>query len=50
MTQAAVLASSRDLICEITLNRPENRNSMAPELLQAFQTVIDQVKTDREIR
>lgn len=50
MTEAAVLASSRDLICEITLNRPDSRNAMAPELLQTFQVVIDQVKADREIR
>ncbi|MDP1691925.1 MAG: enoyl-CoA hydratase/isomerase family protein [Burkholderiaceae bacterium] len=50
MTEAAVLASTRDLVCEITLNRPDNRNAMAPEMLQAFQAVIDGVKADRAIR
>ncbi len=50
MSDAAVLVSRRDFVCEITLNRPEQRNSMAPELLEAFQQVIDRVKEDREIR
>lgn len=50
MTTAAVLVSTRDHVCEITLNRPDNRNAMAPELLQAFQGVIDAVKGDRGIR
>ena len=50
MNETAVLASTRNLICEITLNRPDNRNAMAPEMLQAFQGVIDRVKADREIR
>jgi enoyl-CoA hydratase/carnithine racemase len=45
-----VLHSTRNFVCEITLNRPDNRNAMAPELLQAFQEVIDRTKTDREIR
>jgi enoyl-CoA hydratase/carnithine racemase len=30
MTEAAVLVARRDAICEITLNRPEQRNAMAP--------------------
>jgi len=50
MSDNAVLVSRRDLVCEITLNRPEQRNAMAPELLGAFQQVIDRVKLDREIR
>ena len=50
MSDAAVLVSRRDLVCEITLNRPEHRNAMAPELLGPFQQVIDGVKLDREIR
>ncbi|MFZ2650805.1 MAG: enoyl-CoA hydratase/isomerase family protein [Burkholderiaceae bacterium] len=50
MTEAAVLVSTRNLVCEITLNRPDKRNAMTPELLQAFQAVIDSVKADREIR
>lgn len=50
MSDPAVLVSRRDLVCEITLNRPEHRNAMAPELLGPFQQVIDAVKLDREIR
>ncbi|WP_332824124.1 enoyl-CoA hydratase/isomerase family protein [Ramlibacter sp.] len=50
MTETAVLVSRRDLVCEITLNRPAHRNAMSPELLGPFQQVIDQVKADREIR
>lgn len=50
MADAAVIQSTRDLVCEITLNRPDNRNAMAPDLLQAFQEVIDGVKADRTIR
>ena len=50
MTEAAVLVSRRDLVCEITLNRPAHRNAMSPEMLGPFQQVIDQVKADRDIR
>lgn len=50
MTETAVLVSRRDLVCEITLNRPAHRNAMSPELLGPFQEVIDQVKADRDIR
>lgn len=50
MTDSAILVSRRDLVCEITLNRPEHRNAMSPELLGPFQAVIDRVKEDREIR
>jgi len=50
MTEPAVLVSRRDLVCEITLNRPAHRNGMSPEMLGPFQQVIDQVKTDRDIR
>ena len=50
MAQAAVLHEKRGFVCEVTLNRPDNRNAMAPELLQAFEAVIGEVKADREIR
>lgn len=50
MVQPAVLHATRDFVCEITLNRPDNRNAMAPELLEAFQRVIDEVKSDRSVR
>lgn len=50
MAEPAVLYSTRGLVCEITLNRPENRNAMAPELLEAFQEAIDRVRADRGVR
>lgn len=50
MTEPAVLTSTRDFVCTITLNRPDKRNAMAPEMLQAFQGVIDAVRADRDIR
>ncbi len=34
----------------ITLNRPDNRNSMTPELLDAFATASAAARADREIR
>lgn len=33
MTEAAVRVSRRDLVCEITLNRPAHRNAMSSEML-----------------
>ncbi|CAN5196303.1 crotonase/enoyl-CoA hydratase family protein [soil metagenome] len=50
MAEAAVLVTTRDLVCEITLNRPDHRNAMSPEMLAPFQQVIDRVKGDRDIR
>ncbi len=50
MSGAAVLVDRRGFVCEITLNRPEHRNAMSPEMLGPFQQVIDRVKEDREIR
>ena len=36
----AVLYERRDRIGVLTLNRPDNRNSMTPELLDAFATAV----------
>ncbi|WDP84629.1 MAG: enoyl-CoA hydratase/isomerase family protein [Desulfobacter sp.] len=37
-------------IAVITLNRPENRNSMDRETMPGFQKILGQVKQDRELR
>jgi len=37
-------------IGQITLNRPENRNSMDPEVMPAFLEVIERAKADRDLR
>jgi enoyl-CoA hydratase/carnithine racemase len=50
MTAAAVIQNARDFVCETTLNRPDYRNAMSPEMLGPFQQIIDQVKADRDIR
>jgi enoyl-CoA hydratase/carnithine racemase len=39
-----------DAIATITLNRPANRNSMTPELMQAFRTAVARAAADRALR
>lgn len=39
-----------DKIAVITLNRPENRNSMDPETMPAFKKILAQIQQDRELR
>ncbi|MCO4760208.1 MAG: enoyl-CoA hydratase/isomerase family protein [Myxococcales bacterium] len=46
----AVLYERRGHIGLITLNRPDNRNSMTPELLDAFAGAVSQAKADAELR
>ena len=46
----AVRYEARDRIGVITLDRPDNRNSMTPELLDAFAAASAQAAADREIR
>src|ERR1700690_3808239 len=50
MSDAAVLYSSADHIATITLNRPDNRNSMTPEVLDAFALASERARADRELR
>ncbi len=50
MTKAPVLIETIDNIVKITLNRPENRNSMDSEVLPAFNDAINQVKSDKKAR
>ncbi len=50
MPDAAVLYASADHVATITLNRPDNRNSMTPELLDAFALAAERARVDRELR
>lgn len=50
MDQAAVLLHRRGTIGVITLNRPDNRNSMTPELLDEFTAVVAEVRSDHNLR
>lgn len=46
----AVLVDRTDHIVTITLNRPENRNSMTPDVLGGFIEAVDSVTGDRSVR
>lgn len=50
MTDAPVLYERRDRIGVLTLNRPDNRNSMTPALLDAFSKAMGEAAADDEIR
>jgi len=50
MGERAVLYEAADRIGMITLNRPDQRNAMTPELLDAFSEAIGQARADAEIR
>lgn len=50
MSDAAVLYESSDQIGILTLNRPDNRNSMTPELLDAFAAASLTAKSDSALR
>lgn len=50
MSDAPVLYECKDSIGLMTLNRPENRNSMTPEVLQGVVDTIAQVRADPDVR
>ena len=50
MGERAVLYEAADRIGLITLNRPDQRNAMTPELLDSFSEAIGEALADREIR
>ncbi len=50
MSDPAVLYEVKDQIAQITLNRPENRNSMTNDVLEGFADAVAQVKTDPDVR
>ena len=50
MSEPAVLYEVKDQIAQITLNRPENRNSMTNDVLEGFAAAVAQVKQDPDVR
>lgn len=50
MSKPPVLFETQDLIAQITLNRPENRNSMDKETMPAFLEAVNRVKDDNNLR
>jgi enoyl-CoA hydratase/carnithine racemase len=50
MNEAPVLYDVADAIATITLNRPENRNSMTPDLMAAFRDAVARAAGDRSLR
>lgn len=50
MEDRAVLYENRGRVGVVTLNRPDGRNSMTAELLDAFATAIGEARADGEIR
>jgi len=50
MVEAPVLWDVADAIATITLNRPENRNSMTQEVMAAFRDAVARAAADRGLR
>ncbi|MFW6051375.1 MAG: enoyl-CoA hydratase/isomerase family protein [Myxococcota bacterium] len=50
MDEPAVLYESSEGVGVLTLNRPDNRNSMTPELLDAFREALGRAQADEEAR
>ncbi len=50
MSEPAVLYEAKDQIAQITLNRPENRNSMTNDVLNGFRVAVTRVKEDLDLR
>ena len=50
MSEPAVLYETRDHVVTITLNRPENRNSMTPDVLAGFTDAVSRVREERHVR
>lgn len=50
MSDDAVLFEVRDHIAQITLNRPDNRNSMTDDVLEGLRAATSAVRADPEVR
>ncbi len=50
MAEPAVLYEVDDTVAEITLNRPENRNSMTEDVFRGLQEAVAAVRADRKLR
>jgi len=50
MSEPAVLYELNDHVATLTLNRPDNRNSMTPDLLAGLAQAVESIRGDREVR
>jgi enoyl-CoA hydratase/carnithine racemase len=50
MTEPAVLYDSDGQIAEITLNRPDNRNSMTPDVLEGLREAVARAQSEEDLR
>ena len=50
MTEPAVLYDSDGQISEITLNRPDNRNSMTPDVLEGLAEAVARARSEEDLR
>lgn len=50
MAEPAVLYQSTDQIAEITLNRPENRNSMTSDVLEGLREAVARARSEEDLR
>ncbi len=50
MSDAPILYEIRGTIAQITLNRPDNRNSMDEETMPAFRDVVGEAEKNRDLR
>lgn len=50
MTEPAVLFECRDQVAQITLNRPDNRNSMTADLMTGFAEALEQLRAADDVR
>ncbi len=50
MAETAVLYERRGGVAEITLNRPDNRNSMTQDVLEGLRAAVAEARGDREVR
>lgn len=50
MPEPAVLFEAKDHVAEITLNRPDNRNSMTDDVLEGLRESVGRARQDPEIR
>ena len=50
MADPAVLYKVKERIAQITLNRPENRNSMTDDVLEGLRSAVENVVDDPEVR
>jgi len=50
VSEPAVLYEVRDHVATLTLNRPDNRNSMTPDLLAALADAVAELRADTQVR